>query len=164
MKRTVFALIISLAASLNAWSQSSNTPFSFAFITDTHLSPGSHAFEDLRACISDLNALDSLDFVIFGGDITDFGSDQEIYAAKALLDSLSLPIMWWPEITTPNGPRADATPSARSSDTSSSSSSTAAGGSSDATRGRTCEWPRHYCPARAWNGSRGLSPEFPASS
>lgn len=91
MKRTVFALIISLAASLNAWSQNCNAPFSFAFITDTHLSPGSHAFEDLRACISDLNALDNLDFVIFGGDITDFGSDQEIYAAKALLDSLSLP-------------------------------------------------------------------------
>lgn len=91
MKQTILALILSLAASVNAWPQSSNGPFRFAFITDTHLSPGSHAFQDLRECISDVNSLDSVDFVIFGGDITDFGSDQEIHAAKTLMDSLALP-------------------------------------------------------------------------
>ena len=68
-----------------------SAPFRFAFITDTHLSPGSHAFEDLRTCIRDINSSEGLDFVILGGDITDFGSDEEIYAAKALLDSISLP-------------------------------------------------------------------------
>ncbi|MBO6169099.1 MAG: PQQ-binding-like beta-propeller repeat protein [Bacteroidales bacterium] len=68
-------------------------PVRFAFITDTHLALGSHSFSDLRRCIADINAQDSIDFVIFGGDITDFGTDEEISAAKQLLDSLRQP--WW---------------------------------------------------------------------
>lgn len=67
------------------------TPIRFAFLTDTHLSPGSYAFTDLRRCIADINSQDSLDFAIFGGDVTDFGSDEEITAAKALMDSLRIP-------------------------------------------------------------------------
>ncbi|MBR0030110.1 MAG: metallophosphoesterase, partial [Bacteroidales bacterium] len=67
------------------------TPIRFAFLTDTHLSPGSYAFTDLRRCIADINSQDSLDFAIFGGDVTDFGSDEEIAAAKALMDSLRIP-------------------------------------------------------------------------
>ena len=66
-------------------------PVRFAFLTDTHLSIGSHAFDDLRSCIRDINGLDSLDFVIFGGDVTDFGTDEEIAAAKELMDSLKFP-------------------------------------------------------------------------
>ena len=60
----------------------------FAFLTDTHLSQGSHSADDLRVCITDINRLDSLDFVILGGDITDFGTDEEIRSAKQMLDSL----------------------------------------------------------------------------
>ena len=60
----------------------------FAFLTDNHLSEGSHAVDDLRCCIADINTQDSLDFVIFGGDVTDFGTDEEILMAKAMMDSL----------------------------------------------------------------------------
>ena len=60
----------------------------FAFLTDTHLAEGSHSVADLRQCLEDINRQDSLDFVIFGGDITDFGADEEIRYAKRLLDSL----------------------------------------------------------------------------
>ena len=66
-------------------------PVRFAFLTDNHLSLGSHAFDDLCCCIADINAQDSLDFAIFGGDVTDFGTDEEIAAAKALMDSLRIP-------------------------------------------------------------------------
>ena len=71
--------------------QAQEEPLRFAFLTDTHLALGSHAFSDLRLCIQDINKQDSLDFVILGGDITDFGTDEEIGAAKALLDSLRKP-------------------------------------------------------------------------
>ena len=75
-------------AALVSCSPRVQAPVRFAFLTDTHLSPGSRSFDDLRSCIADINASDSIDFVIIGGDITDFGSDEEILAAKALLDSL----------------------------------------------------------------------------
>ena len=60
----------------------------FAFLTDLHYSEGSKSITDLSQCIRDVNNLEGLDFVIFGGDITDFGSDEEIAAAKNILDSL----------------------------------------------------------------------------
>ena len=42
----------------------------------------------LSQCIKDINSLDSLDFVLFGGDITDFGADDELYLVKHMMDSL----------------------------------------------------------------------------
>ena len=54
----------------------------FAFLTDTHLAANSGAIDDLKACLRDINDQDSLDFVLFGGDITDFGTDEEIALAK----------------------------------------------------------------------------------
>ena len=63
-------------------------PVRFAFITDNHFSFGSRSVEDLRRCIADINGLDSLDFVLFGGDLTDFGTDAEIRAVKGMMDSL----------------------------------------------------------------------------
>lgn len=66
-------------------------PVRFAYLSDTHFSFGSHSVKDLRECLRDINTLDSLDFVLFGGDITDFGSDAEIYAVKEMLDSLRYP-------------------------------------------------------------------------
>ncbi len=65
-------------------------PVRFALITDNHFSFGSHTVTDLRRCIADINAQDSLDFVIFGGDITDFGADEEFVAVKAMIDSLKV--------------------------------------------------------------------------
>ena len=63
-------------------------PLRFAFITDVHVSVGSPSVEDLRRCIRDLNEDMKVDFVVFGGDITDFGSDEELSLAKGLIDSL----------------------------------------------------------------------------
>lgn len=60
----------------------------FAFLTDLHYSEGSQSIEDLRQCIMDVNSLDDLDFVLLGGDLTDFGTDRELAAVKGMLDSL----------------------------------------------------------------------------
>jgi len=60
----------------------------FAFFSDTHYSDGSGAVRDLSRCVKDVNTLDNLDFVLVGGDLTDFGTDEEIAAVKQILDSL----------------------------------------------------------------------------
>ncbi|MBR5041972.1 MAG: metallophosphoesterase, partial [Bacteroidales bacterium] len=91
MKRFAFAIVFLLALPFYVFAQNGGRPLHFGFITDTHLALGSHAFKDLEACIRDINAQDSLEFVIFGGDITDFGADEEIRAAKQLIDSLRRP-------------------------------------------------------------------------
>ena len=63
----------------------------FAFLTDLHYSQGSSSAKDLSRCIADVNTLDNLDFVMIGGDLTDFGSDEEIADVKQMLDSLKYP-------------------------------------------------------------------------
>src|SRR5690554_1917516 len=64
--------------------------FRFAHVTDTHVG-GSTAADDLRATVSDINTQPDLDFVIISGDITEFGSDDELALAKQLLDSIAIP-------------------------------------------------------------------------
>lgn len=64
----------------------------FAFLTDTHIATGGSSVADLSACIRDINHYDSLDFVIFGGDVTNFGSDDEIRLAKSMTDSICRPV------------------------------------------------------------------------
>lgn len=59
-----------------------------AFMTDLHYSEGSTSVKDLRRCISDINSLEGLDFVLIGGDLTDFGTDEELASVKGMLDSL----------------------------------------------------------------------------
>ena len=59
-----------------------------AFMTDLHYSEGSTSIKDLRRCIHDINNLDGLDFVLIGGDLTDFGTDEELASVKGMLDSL----------------------------------------------------------------------------
>ena len=88
----IVATVISAVAAIcvcNA--QSSDSTARFAFLADTHIAVGSRSVEDMEKCIRDINGYDSLDFVIFAGDITDFGSDEEISLAKQLMDSLSIP-------------------------------------------------------------------------
>lgn len=64
--------------------------FSFALITDTHIG-GDGADEDLQRTVDDINATDSIAFVILSGDITEFGSDRELRLAKKILDGLRKP-------------------------------------------------------------------------
>ena len=63
----------------------------FAFITDTHYGKAANN-EDMLACIKDINSLkDSLEFVLMGGDLTNFGLDEQIAAAKKVMDRLEIP-------------------------------------------------------------------------
>ncbi|HOO42374.1 MAG TPA: PQQ-binding-like beta-propeller repeat protein [Bacteroidales bacterium] len=64
----------------------------FAVIADIHLNSNNPRSEtEFMTVIKDINAQDSIDFVILAGDITEFGSDREIQIAKNLLDSLEKP-------------------------------------------------------------------------
>lgn len=65
--------------------------FSFAYLTDVHVSIGSQAVEDAQKCIADINKQKNLSFAIFAGDITEFGSDEEIKLAKEIFDELTIP-------------------------------------------------------------------------
>lgn len=87
MKRfpTLFSLLILCSSTL--FSQN----VKFAFLADTHLTEGAKSVEDLNACISDINNDNSLNFVIFAGDITEFGSDKEINLANSLIKRLNKP-------------------------------------------------------------------------
>ena len=64
--------------------------FRFAFLSDTHVGSGTGA-ADLRATVRDLNAMTGLSFVIISGDITEYGSREQLRLAKEILDGLSLP-------------------------------------------------------------------------
>ncbi|MDD3300534.1 MAG: PQQ-binding-like beta-propeller repeat protein [Bacteroidales bacterium] len=66
-------------------------PFRFAYLADLHISAVEANVEDLRTSVADIVAQDSLDFVIFAGDITEFGSDQELALAKEIMDELDIP-------------------------------------------------------------------------
>src|SRR5690606_3155673 len=65
-------------------------PFQFAHVTDTHVGSAT-GVDDLRRTVADINANPELDFVIWSGDVTEFGSDEELRLAKRILDSLTVP-------------------------------------------------------------------------
>lgn len=61
----------------------------FAFISDTH-----QWFDETKAEIRDINRRkDSIDFVVHGGDITDFGGTREFEWSRDLLKGLSVPFV-----------------------------------------------------------------------
>jgi outer membrane protein assembly factor BamB/predicted phosphodiesterase len=66
------------------------THFNFAHISDTHIGSATGA-EDLRRTVADLNGSDSIAFAVISGDITEYGSDDQLRLAKQILDSLSVP-------------------------------------------------------------------------
>jgi outer membrane protein assembly factor BamB len=67
-------------------------PFRFAFISDTHIgSPNGAAEEDLRRTVHDVNAMSDISFVVLTGDVTELGTNEELRAAKKILDSLDVP-------------------------------------------------------------------------
>ena len=86
MKKYLTVLLFALVTAALAFAQ--NPPIKFAFLTDTHYSQGSGSVKDLSRCVKDVNSLEGLDFVLIGGDLTDFGTDEEIAAVKQMLDSL----------------------------------------------------------------------------
>jgi len=62
----------------------------FAHVTDTHVGSGTGA-GDLENTVKDINGRDDIDFVILSGDITEFGSDEELNTAKAIISKLNKP-------------------------------------------------------------------------
>ncbi len=89
MKKVILLLTLVIFLS-PASAQGQEGRFSFALVTDTHIG-GTGADEDLRRTVKDINAIDSLAFVIISGDVTEFGSDSELLLAKEILDSLGKP-------------------------------------------------------------------------
>lgn len=69
---------------------SSGGPVVFAHVTDIHIGVGT-AEEDLERTVYDINANDTIEFVIITGDITEFGNKGEIVQAKKILDRLNKP-------------------------------------------------------------------------
>lgn len=67
------------------------TPFRFIQLTDTHLSPNNSApTEDLLRSIRQINATDSIDFVLVTGDLTEEGDRSTIEKVKSCLDLLKV--------------------------------------------------------------------------
>jgi outer membrane protein assembly factor BamB len=63
----------------------------FAYLADLHISDVASNVEDLKMSIADINSMQDLDFAIFAGDITEFGSDREILLAESIIEKLKIP-------------------------------------------------------------------------
>jgi outer membrane protein assembly factor BamB/predicted MPP superfamily phosphohydrolase len=64
--------------------------FRFAHVTDTHVGGGTGA-DDLKRTVDDINQQTDIDFVILSGDVTEFGSEEELLEAKSIISKLSKP-------------------------------------------------------------------------
>lgn len=66
--------------------------FSFALLTDTHISTSNpRPMEDLQRSIADINRDPSIQFVVVTGDLTENGDLASIKAIKTALDQLQVP-------------------------------------------------------------------------
>ncbi len=85
----VSAVLLFIATTLFA--SANEKRFTFAYLSDVHIALGSQSVEDARACIDDINNNPDIEFSIFAGDITEFGTDEEIALAKSIFDKLEKP-------------------------------------------------------------------------
>lgn len=85
MKKFVL-ILFSLSISFLSFPQ----PFVFAHITDTHVG-GSTGAEDLRLAVEDINSQPGIAFTLVTGDVTEFGSREELKEARRILDGLKNP-------------------------------------------------------------------------
>ncbi|MBD2751295.1 outer membrane protein assembly factor BamB family protein [Spirosoma validum] len=74
---------------LTCFSVVHSQPIRFAFVTDTHVGAPETAADDLQCTVNDINSLSDIDFVVFTGDVTDYGADREFAEAKRILDGLT---------------------------------------------------------------------------
>ena len=87
MKKILFSFIILFFVKQSLAQSSAIT---FVHLSDTHIGSGTGA-DDLRRTVKDINENATIQFVVITGDITEFGSDDEIKLAKQILDSLNKP-------------------------------------------------------------------------
>ncbi len=67
-----------------------SSSFTFAWLSDTHVGSLTGE-EDLRASVRDINSRTNLSFVIISGDLTEFGSLEQLRLAKEILAGLKIP-------------------------------------------------------------------------
>lgn len=65
--------------------------FTFAYMSDIHIALDAKSVEDAEACVKDINSNTEIAFSILAGDITEFGTDEEIALAKSIFDKLEKP-------------------------------------------------------------------------
>ncbi len=65
--------------------------FRFAWLSDTHIG-SSTAADDLRAAVRDINTLTGIAFVVISGDITEYGSQEQLALAQDILGGLTVPL------------------------------------------------------------------------
>jgi len=88
-ERTALAILFALIfVPLLAVGQTSS--FRFAWLSDTHVGSLTGE-EDLRASVRDINSLTGLSFVVISGDVTEYGSREQLRLAKEILDGLKIP-------------------------------------------------------------------------
>lgn len=91
MNRKLFIII--LFSSLFSFGiQAQKSTFSFAQLTDIHVSPSNpNPTEDLLRSVAQINATDSLDFILVTGDLTEEGDRASLVKVKSCLDLLKKP-------------------------------------------------------------------------
>lgn len=90
MNRRLFISVLFVCLlSFTVWAQQGT--FRFAQLTDIHLSPNNpNPTEDLLRSIAQINATDSLDFVLVTGDLTEEGDRATMEKVKSCLDLLKV--------------------------------------------------------------------------
>ncbi|MBF6597870.1 MAG: PQQ-binding-like beta-propeller repeat protein [Fermentimonas sp.] len=83
-------ILLLLNVYLNVLRASTFEPFKFALVTDTHIGNPLNN-EDLIRTVEDINTIPEISFVIISGDVTEFGSYEELRIAKDILDNLNVP-------------------------------------------------------------------------
>lgn len=92
MKRIQTFIYSLLALAFCVQIQAQIGTFRFAQLTDIHLSENNpNPTEDLLRSIAQINATDSLDFVLVTGDITEEGDNATLHKVKQCLDLLRYP-------------------------------------------------------------------------
>src|SRR3954451_5567639 len=89
-KRHWSARLVALCLLLPLLVSAQSNSFRFAWLSDTHVG-STTGEEDLRASVRDLNSMTGLSFVILSGDVTEYGSREQLRLAKEILDGLKLP-------------------------------------------------------------------------
>ncbi len=92
MKKYLHITSLLAACFISLAMQAQHSPFRFAQITDLHFTPGNpKPVEDLLRSVAQINATDSIDFVLVTGDLTDNGDRQSMENVKSCLDLLKMP-------------------------------------------------------------------------
>ena len=83
----IFVISIALIHQAKAGNVMSDT-LKFAFLTDLHVSPGNENDSGLQLLIKEINSLPR-DFVVITGDLTNTGSNDELFAVERALKKLN---------------------------------------------------------------------------